>query len=191
MMKIGSPQPNAVLGYWEYQYEVTANIQETNLLSWGTNKTAAETQTSLWSASITASVESGFDIMGNKVRGTVNGTLATKYGQQYSQTWSMNQEQTFNISFLSDQIGEVLGVWQWKFYINDSFGNQLTSASQQYALTKKGGGGTVQAPKCQPGYNTDEYYQVCEPEYYLPALNPQSTRRNLRRAGFPSLNEQR
>jgi CEL-III C-terminal len=174
---IGSPSPNNVTGYWEYQYEVTAHMHETKTLSWGTTKTAAETETSQWSASITASVEAGFEILGDGVKASVSATVGAKYGQQYQQTWSVSEEETFGISFSTDQDGQVLRVWQWKFDINDSFGNQLTSASQQYALTNAT---MSQPPKCQPGYNVDEYYQVCEPEYYMPGATPTTTRRNLR-----------
>jgi CEL-III C-terminal len=155
-------------------------MHETSSLSWGTTKTEAETETSQWSASITASVEAGFEIMGDGVKASVSATVGAKYGQQYQNTWSMSQTQSFDISFSADQANQTLWVWQWVFDINDSFGNQLTSASQQYALTK----GMTLPPKCQPGYNTDEYYQACvAEEYYLPGYAPApvpTNRRNLR-----------
>jgi CEL-III C-terminal len=177
-MNIGSPSPNNVTGYWEFQYEVTGNMHESNSLSWGTTKTDATTETDQWSQSITVSVEAGFEVEGfGGVKATVEGTQAVQYSNEYKETWSTSTTQAFDISFTTDQVGEVLWVWQWKFAINDSFGNQLTSASQQYALTNKG---RLQPPQCQPGYNTDEYYQVCEAEYYLPGFSPPSTRRNLR-----------
>jgi hypothetical protein len=157
-MTIGSPSPNSVTGYWEYQYEVTANMGETYTLSWGTTKTEAETNTSEWSQSITANVSAGFDVMGESASVTVSGTLASEYGHDYQSTWSADQEESFDISFSTNGEDKVLWVWQWKFDIKDSFGNHLTSASQQYALTK----GMSQPPQCHPGYNTDEYYQVCD-----------------------------
>jgi hypothetical protein len=176
----GSPSPNTVTGYWAYQYEVTAHMNETNTLSWGTTKTEAETETSQWSASITASVEAGFEIMGAEGKVSVSATVGAEYGQKYQQTWSVSQEETFGISFSTNQDGETLWVWQWVFDINDSFGNKLTSASQQYALTKQ----MTLPPRCQPGYNIDEYYQVCDANYYLPGYTAApavpSTRRNLR-----------
>jgi CEL-III C-terminal len=175
-MSTGSPSPNNITGYWEYQYEVTANMHASKTLSWGTTKTEAETETTQWSQSITATVEAGFDVLGVSGKVTVSGTLARQYGQQYEQTWSVSQEETFDISFSTDQVDEVLWVWQWKFDIADSFGNSLKSSSQQYALTH----GMDQPPQCQPGYNTDEYYQVCEAGLYLPGYGPTSTRRNLR-----------
>jgi CEL-III C-terminal len=151
-------------------------MQASNSLSWGTTKTEEETETETWSQSITASVEAGFNVMGFSIEVAVSGTLASEYGQQYQSTWSANQEETFDISFSADQEGEVLWVWQWKFDITDSFGNDLESYTQQYALTK----GMEQPPQCHPGYNTDEYYQVCEAGLYLPGYSPPSTRRNLR-----------
>jgi CEL-III C-terminal len=176
----GSPGPISVTGYWEYQYEVTVNMGESNTLSWGTTKTQAETETSQWSASITASVEAGFEIMGCGVKASLSGTVAEQYGQQYQQTWSVSETETFDISFSANQSNKVLWVWQWKFDITDSFGNQLNSASQQYALTTA----MELPPQCQPGYNTDEYYQVCVASYYLPGypLPPSSSTRgrNLR-----------
>jgi CEL-III C-terminal len=150
---------------------------ESNTLSWGTTKTQSETETSQWSASITASVEAGFEIMGADVKATVSGTVAQKYGQKYQQTWSVSQTETFGVNFSTNQIGQVLWVWQWVFDITDSFGNTLNSATQQYALTQ----GMELPPQCHPGYNTDEYYQVCDTNYYLPGYGPPpSTRRNLR-----------
>jgi CEL-III C-terminal len=153
-------------------------MHETDTLSWGTTKTAAETETSQWSASITASVEAGFEVMGCGVKASLSATVGEQYAQKYEQTWSMSETQTFDITFTTDQDNEDLWVWQWVFDINDSFGNQLTSASQQYALTTA----MESPPQCQPGYNTDEYYQVCVADYYLPGFGPapSAARRNLR-----------
>jgi hypothetical protein len=175
-MTIGSPSPNSVTGYWEFQYEVTANMEASNTLSWGTTKTEAETKTETWSQSITSTVEAGFEVEGFSAKASVSATLGHEYAQQYESTWSTSQEETFGIAFSTDQVGEVLWVWQWKFHITDSFGNIVSSASKQYALTK----GMKQPPQCHPGYNTDEYYQVCEAGLYLPGYGPPSTRRNLR-----------
>jgi hypothetical protein len=122
-------------------------------------------------------VEAGFSVEGfSEAKVTLTGTQASSYAQAYAQTWSVSQQETFDIEFTNGMEDEFLFVWQWKFDITDSFGNNLESYSKQYAPVR--GWNTV--PQCQPGYNTDEYYQVCKAGFYLPGYGPTSTRRNLR-----------
>jgi hypothetical protein len=183
----GSPSPNhAINGYWEYQYDGPSYlIGQSNTLYWGTAKTEAETETSQWSQSITAAVEAGFSVEGvSGARVTLTGTQASSYAQAYAQTWNMSQLEAFDIECTyDDELEGDIFVWQWKFDITDSFGNNLESYSQQYALTMA----MDRPPQCQPGYNTDAIYQECQAGLYLPGYGPPgygptSTRRNLRAA---------
>ncbi|KAL3937740.1 MAG: hypothetical protein SGARI_002004 [Bacillariaceae sp.] len=141
--------------------------------STGTDKTNADTNTSTWNDQITATVKAGIDVEGLSESASLSSQQSQGYTSMASTTWETSTETTVTHNF--NETG--MAVFQWVFNINDSFGNNLNSLSEDIALTPSAGS----PPQCQPGYNIDVHYQTCETGYYLPGYPTSSRRRGLLR----------
>ena len=115
----------------------------------GTAKTESSTETDSWSDSVTKTVSASLKV--NLPFGDIGGgvsvatTTATEQSKTYSSEWSMSTEESLEITYDASYEGKAL--WQWQFFIGDTYGNSLNTKVQNYALTS----GTYEPPRCYPG----------------------------------------
>ena len=147
----------------------------------GTAKTESSTETDSWSDSVTKTVSASLKV--NLPFGDIGGgvsvatTTATEQSKTYSSEWSMSTEESLEITYDASYEGKAL--WQWQFFIGDTYGNSLNTKVQNYALTS----GTYEPPRCYPGGSIDDgesdkvSYQSCYDDehtipFYIPITGP-------------------
>lgn len=144
----------AAAGRWVYLRALSGD--QTLRIMHGTTKAGSETTTNSWATSVTTTVSTSlaFGSFGSDV--SVETSVANEQSHAYSSEWGANSEEEFTVYFSSSYEGKIL--WQWQFFVEDNYGNQLNPKTRDYAITN----GRYERPRCFPGYATDQVaYQTC------------------------------
>lgn len=156
-------EPTAASGRWVYLRTLAGD--QTSTMKVGTKKSHKEQQSETWASETTATVAAGIKLFGAKGQSKISTTEGHSESSKYSDVWSQNTEEEFQISF--DQSYEGKALWQWQITIEDSCGGTVPK-TEDFAITQ----GNFEPPKCLPGWKTDkiEYQQCHDAEHTLPGF---------------------
>jgi hypothetical protein len=143
-----------VTGQWEQRYVISAPTQETWMH--GTEKKYSESKSEEWSQTVTAQVGATWSLLGAEGSVSITKEVAHETSQSYQDEWSVNDQQTFSITWGKEDVGKQ--AWQFVFYPTDSCGHTEETLVKNYALTE----GAFRMPCCAPGYGIDmPFYTTC------------------------------